>query len=82
MLQDGAIYEQIPVVLAYAITANKSEGMTFEEVNIVPGFFAPGQLYTALSRCTSINGIYIDGELSEKDLHVDIEALRMTIADA
>ena len=79
MLQDSVIYEQIPVVLAYAITANKSEGMTFKEVNIVPGFFAPGQLYTALSRCTSIDGIYIEGELTEKDLHVDVEALRMTV---
>jgi ATP-dependent exoDNAse (exonuclease V) alpha subunit len=82
MLQDGGIYEQIPVVLAYAITANKSEGMTFKEVNIVPGFFAPGQLYTALSRCTSVDGIYIHGELTPKDLHVDIEALRMTIDEA
>jgi ATP-dependent exoDNAse (exonuclease V) alpha subunit len=70
------------VVLAYAITANKSEGMTFTAVNIVPGFFAPGQLYTALSRCTSIDGIYIDGELTEKDLHIDIEALRMTVDEA
>lgn len=78
-LQDGSTYEQIPVVLAYAITANKAEGMTFREVNIVLGYFAPGQLYTALSRCTSIDGIYIDGKLTEKDLHVDIEALRMTI---
>jgi ATP-dependent exoDNAse (exonuclease V) alpha subunit len=82
ILQDGVVYEQIPVVLAYAITANKSEGMTFTAVNIVPGFFAPGQLYTALSRCTSIDGIYIDGELTEKDLHIDIEALRMTVDEA
>ena len=79
VLPDGVIYEQIPVVLAYAITANKAEGMTFQEINIVPGFFAPGQLYTALSRCTSIDNIYIHGKLTTKDLHVDLEALRMTI---
>lgn len=78
-LQDGVVYKQIPVVLAYAITANKSEGMTFDKINVVPGFFAPGQLYTALSRCRSIKGIYIEGELTAKDLHIDIEALRMTI---
>lgn len=78
-LQDGLIYEQIPIVLAYAITANKSEGMTFEAINIVPGFFAPGMLYTVLSRVKSIRGLYIEGELTPKDLHVDIEALRMTI---
>ena len=81
-LQDGVMYEQIPVVLAYAITANKAEGMTFKEINIVPGYFAPGQLYTALSRCTSINGIYIDGELTAKDLHIDIDALRMTVDES
>lgn len=79
ILPDGVIYEQIPVVLAYAITANKSEGMTFEEINVVPGYFAPGQLYTALSRCKSISGICIEGELTAKDLIVDVEALRMTI---
>lgn len=79
MLQDGVIYEQIPVVLAYAITANKAEGMTFEDINIIPGFFAPGQLYTALSRCTSILGIHMEKKLTAKDLHIDIEALRMTI---
>ena len=79
VLQNGITYEQIPVVLAYAITANKAEGMTFDEINVVPGYFAPGQLYTALSRCTSIKGIYIEGNLTAKDLHVDIEALKMTI---
>lgn len=78
-LSNGVTYEQLPVVLAYAITANKSEGMTFDEINIVPGFFAPGQLYTALSRCKSVDNIYIEGELTPKDLHIDIEALRMTI---
>lgn len=78
-LQDGGIYEQLPVVLAYAITANKSEGMTFDEINVVPGYFAPGQLYTVLSRCKSIKSIHIIGELSEKDLIVDVAALEMTI---
>lgn len=78
-LQDGGIYEQLPVVLAYAITANKSEGMTFDEINVVPGYFAPGQLYTVLSRCKSLQNIHIIGELSEKDLIVDVAALEMTI---
>ncbi|MBQ3022119.1 MAG: AAA family ATPase [Clostridia bacterium] len=78
-LQDGGIYEQLPVVLAYAITANKSEGMTFDEINVVPGYFAPGQLYTVLSRCKSLKNIHIIGKLSEKDLIVDVAALEMTI---
>ncbi len=82
ILQDGVTYEQLPVVLGYAITANKAEGMTFENINIVPGFFAPGQLYTALSRCTSISGIHLERKLTKKDLYVDIEALRMTIDES
>lgn len=79
VLQGGITYEQIPVVLAYAITANKAEGMTFEQINVVPGFFAPGQLYTALSRATSICGINLVKKLTAKDLIVDIAALEMTI---
>ena len=79
MLQDGITFEQIPVVMAYAITANKAEGMTFDKINIVPGFFAPGQLYTALSRSTSLDGINIIGELSPKDLRIDLDALKMTV---
>lgn len=78
-LQDGIIFKQIPVVMAYAITANKAEGMTFDKINIVPGFFAPGQLYTALSRSTSLDGINIIGELSPKDLRIDLDALKMTV---
>ena len=78
-LENGVIYKQLPVVLGYAITANKSEGMTFDAINVVPGYFAPGQLYTALSRARSITGIHIVGELTAKDLIVDIDALRMTV---
>ena len=78
-LADGSTYEQLPVVLAYAFTVHKCQGCTFDAVVIVPGFFAPGQLYTALSRCRSIDGIYINGHLSPKDLMIDVEALKMTI---
>ena len=78
-LSDGSAYEQLPVVLAYAFTVHKCQGCTFDSVVIVPGFFAPGQLYTALSRCRSIEGICIDGILDDKDLKIDVDALSMTI---
>lgn len=78
-LENGVIYKQLPIVLGYAITANKSEGMTFDSINVVPGYFAPGQLYTALSRAKTITRIHIVGELTAKDLIVDIDALRMTV---
>lgn len=78
-LQNGVFFEQIPVVLAYAITANKAEGMSFSAINVVPGYFAAGQLYTALSRCKNIARLHIVGKLSAKDLVVDLAALRMTV---
>ncbi len=78
-LSDGSSYEQLPVVLAYAFTVHKCQGCTFDAVVIVPGFFAAGQLYTALSRCRTLDGICIDGFLSEKDLIIDTEALQMTV---
>ena len=78
-LSDGSSYEQLPVVLAYAFTVHKCQGCTFDAVVIVPGFFAAGQLYTALSRCRSLDGICIDGILDFNDLIIDLDALRMTI---
>lgn len=78
-LPDGSVYEQLPVVLAYAFTVHKCQGCNFDAVVIVPGFFAAGQLYTALSRCRSIDGICIDGILTKEDVIIDTEALRMTV---
>jgi len=75
----GSVYEQLPVVLAYSFTVHKCQGCTFDAIIVVPGFFAAGQLYTALSRCKSAEGICIDGEITDKDLIIDTEALRMTV---
>lgn len=78
-LPDGSVFEQLPIVLAYAFTVHKCQGCTFDYVAIVPGFFAAGQLYTALSRCKSLEGIYIEDDLTAKDVIIDVEALKMTI---
>lgn len=52
---------QFPVRLAFALTINKSQGQTFQRVGIYIDrlIFAHGQLYVALSRCTSIENIKI-----------------------
>lgn len=77
---EGGTYSQFPIKYAYAITADKSQGMTLDEINIVGGsFFSPGQLYTALSRCRSFEGIHIVGELTQSDLNVDSTALSAII---
>ena len=78
-LANGSIYRQLPIIYAFAMTVNKAQGCTFDAINIVGRFFAPGQLYVALSRCRSIKNIYIDSPLTPKDLIINIDALKHTV---
>ncbi|MCC6288898.1 MAG: helix-turn-helix domain-containing protein [Chitinophagaceae bacterium] len=53
-------FEQFALRLAWAITIHKSQGLTFEKVMIDAGAaFSSGQVYVALSRCTSLEGIVL-----------------------
>lgn len=53
-------FSQYPLRLAWAITIHKSQGLTFEKVMIDAGAaFSSGQVYVALSRCTSLEGIVL-----------------------
>jgi|SRR6478609_1217229 len=60
-LQDLGSIIQYPVRLAYALSIHKSQGLTFDEVTVdlTRPTFAPGQLYVALSRVTSPEGLRI-----------------------
>ena len=67
---------QFPVTLAYAVTIHKVQGLSLEKVVISFELFKQrsfnnGQVYVALSRSTSINGIYILGELQTKHVRAD-----------
>jgi hypothetical protein len=53
-------FSQFPLRLAWAITIHKSQGLTFEKAIIdAGGAFAPGQVYVALSRCTTLQGMVL-----------------------
>ena len=67
----------IPLALGYAITTEKSQGMTFDAINICGSFFASGQLYVALSRCKSIKNIHLNKDLTKEELQVDEEAINL-----
>ncbi|HYG18263.1 MAG TPA: DEAD/DEAH box helicase [Ohtaekwangia sp.] len=66
-------YIQYPIRLAWAITIHKSQGLTFERIviDLGRGAFAHGQLYVALSRCKSLEGITLKTKITPRDMIVD-----------
>jgi ATP-dependent DNA helicase PIF1 len=66
-------FTQYPLKLAWAMTIHKSQGKTFSQViiDLAGGAFEFGQLYVALSRCTSIEGITLLRPVKPADVKVD-----------
>ena len=66
-----ATFQQMPLILAWAVTIHKAQGLTLDDVRIDlgRGAFAPGQAYVALSRARTIEGLSLTAPLRTSDIH-------------
>ena len=65
-------FQQYPIRLAWAVTIHKSQGLTFDRLIIDAGkSFASGQVYVALSRCRTLEGIVLKSKITPNVIFAD-----------
>ena len=72
-------FEQYPVKPAWAVTVHKSQGLTFKKAIIDVGkAFAPGQVYVALSRLQSMDGLILRTRINTSSIMNDRDVLEFS----
>lgn len=67
---------QYPLILAYAITIHKSQGMTYQSIACnLDGCFASGQAYVALSRCANYDALYLTSKVKPTSIIANNEVI-------